>query len=112
MKIFTDEEIKELAIERYGNDPHSFGQQRDGFEEGFKYHQNLTIKENEWISIYDERYPKLGIAVMVRLKSGYMSVGYRKQEADRVAWQIFGDIIDTPNTDELTHWMPLPQQPK
>jgi hypothetical protein len=35
-KEYTDEEIRGLAVKRYGNDPHSWGGQRDGFIEGFK----------------------------------------------------------------------------
>jgi len=36
MEARTEEEIKELAYKRYGSDPHSFGGQRDGFQEGYK----------------------------------------------------------------------------
>ena len=78
------------------------------------------IKENvpKWIDASDDKVPRpeFGKAVLVRLKSGYISVGYRKVEANggsfkTTAWQIFGDIIDAQNSDELTHWMPLPKAP-
>ena len=42
-KEYTYEEIRELAIKRYGNHPHLWGGQRDGFVEGFK--QALSITE-------------------------------------------------------------------
>jgi len=36
MNKYSQEEIKELAVNRYGNDLHLFAKQRDGFMEGFK----------------------------------------------------------------------------
>lgn len=155
MEKLTEKEISELAIEEYGNDPHSFGCQRDGFKRGIEYYQRLIAvnsfsinklrtkfykyvfnkfnpylgslsdrdllfdfflpyinkQEDGWIDINDERYPKIGIAVMVHLKSGYISVGYRKETENGVYWQIFGDIIEEPNYDSITHWMPLPKSP-
>ena len=44
MKIST-EKIRELSIERYGNDPHLWGKQRDGFVVGFK--KALELDRNE-----------------------------------------------------------------
>lgn len=64
-----------------------------------------------WINMFDVRYPELGVAVLVHLKSGYITVGYRKQEQDGVYWQLFGDVIDNHNKDQITHWKPLPSPP-
>lgn len=45
----TEEQIKELAVEKYGNDLHSFGQQRDGYVEGFKIAMELfKVKADNW----------------------------------------------------------------
>lgn len=64
-----------------------------------------------WINI-DKSKPELGIAVLIHLKSDYISIGYRKEVDNKVFWQVFGDIIETiNNTDEITHWMPLPEIP-
>jgi hypothetical protein len=39
-----EQEYRKAAIERYGDDPHSFAQQRDGFIEGCKH-------ASKWIPI-------------------------------------------------------------
>ena len=67
-----------------------------------------------WISVrdMDAPYPELGMAVMIHLKSGYISVGYRKLYEGSVSWQLFGDIAPLVQGDDyLTHWMPLPSPP-
>jgi len=39
----TEEEIKELAEQRYGTDMNSYGGQRDGFKEGYKQCQQEQL---------------------------------------------------------------------
>lgn len=56
--------------------------------------------------------PKLGIAVIVHLKGGFTTVGYRKKDEHGYAWQLFGDTEFIVNeNDEVTHWEDLPKNP-
>lgn len=68
-----------------------------------------------WISTMDRRQPEMGKGVLVYLKSGFITVAYKKrrEEPNVTVWQLFGDtegIID--EKDKITHWMPLPEPPK
>lgn len=51
----TEEQIKQLAIEKYGNDINSFGQQRDGYLEGYKAAMGLwKEKADKWDQLCDD----------------------------------------------------------
>ena len=65
----------------------------------------------EWIDINNER-PELGKGVLINLRKGFITVGYRYKNDGAYYWQLFGDtefLVD--ENDEVTHWMPLPTKP-
>ncbi len=68
----------------------------------------------EWISVKDNP-PEKGVTVIVYLKSGVMTLGYRPKLKEReLLWQLFGDMnaITDLNVDLPLYWMPLPEPPK
>ncbi len=68
----------------------------------------------EWISVKDNP-PEKGVTVIVYLKSGVMTLGYRPKLKEReLLWQLFGDMnaITDLNLDLPLYWMPLPEPPK
>lgn len=68
---------------------------------------------SDWIDIKDDK-PELGKGVLICLKSGLITVGYRKLINSTFYWQVFGEInniVDMKN-DEVTHWMFLPGLPE
>ena len=50
--MLTEQEIMEKAYKRYGTDIHSFGQQRDGYVEGY----TAAMKTN--LEILEEKHCK------------------------------------------------------
>ena len=67
----------------------------------------------KWISVKDNP-PEKGITVIVFLKSGVTTLGYRPILRDReLLWQLYGDMhkLTDLDFDMPTHWMPLPEQP-
>lgn len=66
----------------------------------------------KWIHV-EEKRPDLGMGVLIYLKSGFITVGYRTMKNDDFFWQLFGDTeFIVPNNDEVSHWMTLPAPPK
>jgi len=54
MKKYSEQELKKLAIKRYGNDLHLFAKQRDGFIQGFK--KALSINEDKLKEAYADGF--------------------------------------------------------
>tara|TARA_R110002012_G_C11266734_1_gene568864 strand:+ start:300 stop:566 length:267 start_codon:yes stop_codon:yes gene_type:complete len=63
-----------------------------------------------WVA-FDNKKPVLGKAVLILLKSGYMTVGYRTKDASGFLWQLFGDIGCHFENEEITYWAELPKPP-
>ena len=73
----------------------------------------IEAEKPRWIPV-EEGLPELGQGILVLLRSGLITVGYRSQTDRGFAWQLFGDvhtIIDLLR-DAVTHHQPLPQPPK
>jgi len=111
----TEEEILlELQeIRKYmesKNAYHGYGQMSDLILKLESEKSQLKPQEGEWINI-DKTKPERGKGVMILLKSGFITIGYRKK--DELAWQLFGNKnIYVKDNDYVTHWMPLPAPPK
>lgn len=72
-----------------------------------------SLQQSEWVSVED-RLPELKQGVLVCLNNGFITVAYLIETESHRKWQIFGDL-DTflvDYKDKVTHWMPLPEQPK
>jgi hypothetical protein len=73
--------------------------------------------QNGWISVED-RLPEYGIAVLLIISNGAMTIGYLKSATKTSRyrqWQLFGDMEDTlcvQEHDQVTHWQPLPLKPQ
>ena len=68
----------------------------------------------EWISVKD-RLPVELEDVLVRCKNGVMFVGYFVLDYnDEIQWKIHTALSSTRklNKGRVTHWTPLPKQPK
>jgi hypothetical protein len=73
--------------------------------------------QNGWVSVED-RLPEYGIAVLLIISNGAMTIGYLKSATKTYRyrqWQLFGDMEDTlcvQEHDQVTHWQPLPLKPQ
>lgn len=96
----TNEEIKQLAIAVYGNDPNSFGQQRDGYLKGYQDAQ----EQDNWISVKD-KLPTPNEVVLIfwdnKITSGSYKDFHNGYFQHGAATQL-----------KVTHWQPLPNPPK
>ena len=100
------EKLVELLTEFYGCDPMYYDVDALAIVQHLITH-GVTIQE--WISVKD-RLPRTNVGVLVytpRLKNIFGA--FYKVDGK---WEIFsyrgGEILN----DEVTHWMPLPEQPK
>lgn len=70
-----------------------------------------------WINVND-RMPEKEQGVLVFITTGFITVAYLKKdefEGTKIikSWQLFGDTktLFVKDFDEITHWMPLPNEP-
>lgn len=73
------------------------------------------MKKIEWIKVTPE-LPKSGDAVLLLTDSGVIQ-GYRNEYKNYAEWEfiilmIHGCGCCSHNDDVVTHWMPLPEDPK
>lgn len=77
----------------------------------FAYVQQLEAQQPRWISVND-RLPERGITrciIAVKLGNGLKGTLCARYNADLKSWSgWYSDKI----TNEVTHWMPLPQPPE
>ena len=75
------------------------------------------MEMSNWIS-KKKSLPEIGQGVLVHISSGVITCGYRVRLDEPeygYQWQIFGDLqklVIVNGSDEVTHWMPLPEPPK
>ncbi len=63
---------------------------------------------SKWVYLKDQS-PDRGVAKLVCLKSGFITVGYLKSDKKFKEWQLFGDITTfIYSGDEVIKWMDLP----
>lgn len=103
----TEQQINELAEKRYGNEIHSFGQQREGYVEGYKAALNQLA--DQWIDVRG-RLPIKGKLVLFNVEpcdDPYIGMLHHGQ------FEVWGLGRREPITNmKVTHWQPLPEPPK
>lgn len=65
----------------------------------------------KWVDLKNQS-PESGIAKLVCLQSGFITVGYLRTDKELRTWQLFGDVTPlTHSLDQVTYWMDLPTNP-
>ena len=99
------EKLVEILAEFYGVDPMYHGVDANALADHLIAH-GVTIQE--WISVDDE-LPGDDSDVLACLRIGEES---RICPASYAKGMWFDWIFNTPVTESITHWMPIPQPPK
>lgn len=90
----TETEIKQMAFEYYGTDPHSFGCQRDGYLKGYTDCQD----QDNWISVESET-PKVGELVIAYVNDNVIYITFFTK--------VLGFKSHSSEKDIVKYWKPL-----
>jgi hypothetical protein len=115
VEALSAKDVRQLAINTYGDNPYTYAQQREGFIIGYKKameeyaNQFKQPTKEEWIRVEDclPDLPTEEHFNWVNVSNGediYLSAGYW----DGKDWYLYGSAQ---TIDTITHWMPLPTSP-